>query len=445
MQRGMAGPDVDTPEPVTTPARDPELSLVIPCFREESHLAANLDELVATMAMTDITYEIILVDDCSPDRTRDVMRAAAERHAPRVRCAFHERNTGRGGAVKTGLGLARGRIAGFLDIDLEVHCRYIPSMVRLVRDGADIACAYRIYTVPLTFDDIFRDLLSVGYRYLIRLLLRIGVSDTVAPLVAVTQSDGWFWDTEIMALGAYRGFRIRELPVVYIRNADKETTVRPLRDAVESFKCLWAFRARTRPGLIYRHGGLYHRAMARLYRGAYRERFEAIAREVPEGAQVLDVCCGDAHLFDAYLRHKTTSYTGLDIAPALVARARSRGMDVRVCDIELMDLPAQADTVILQGSLYQFMPGHDAVLRKLLAAARDRVILTEAVSNWSGGHSALKNRLARALTNPGTGPKTERFTPESLDAFMKTCKVLKKESICGGREMLYVLDARREP
>jgi len=157
----------------------PDLSVVIACYNEERVLEASVGEIDRVLRQIHCDYEMIFVEDCSRDRTREIIAALCESD-PRRRSIFHESNVGRGGTVMDGFRAATGKYVGFLDIDLEVHARYIPSMLNALEDGADVASAYRIYKVQLCFDDIFRDVLSVGYRWLVRRLLHLPLKDTEA-------------------------------------------------------------------------------------------------------------------------------------------------------------------------------------------------------------------------------------------------------------------------
>src|SRR5262245_20716836 len=105
-----------------------DLSLVVPCYDEAGHLRQSVAEVVEVLEQTPWTWEIVFVDDASRDDTQAVIRelCAGDR---RLRALFHEHNRGRGAAFKTGFRAATGRITGFIDIDLEVHARYVPSLV----------------------------------------------------------------------------------------------------------------------------------------------------------------------------------------------------------------------------------------------------------------------------------------------------------------------------
>lgn len=428
----------------------PLVSIIIPCYNEAGHIRVSFREITRTLDATRYSYEIIFVDDGSADDTREIIKelCASRENAIYI---FHEKNKGRGGAVKTGVAAARGRIGGFLDVDLEVHCRYIPSMVQAVLDGAEVVCGNRWYRAPTHFDDVVRDILSLGSRFFVRKMLKIKLLDTEAgfkffdldktrALLNSVQADGWFFDTEVMALAAYRGYKIAEIPQVFVRRIDKKSTVRPLRDAMESLRLLLEFRRRTRPGIIYRSPRLYHAVLRLVYHKDFVKRFKAVADQVPDGSSVVDVCCGPALIYDRFLKGRGVKYTGLDINPYFIAARRNSSGKIVPWDIELRGALPKADTLLMQCSLYQFIPRQDEILDKLFAAAGKRVVITEHVSSWSKSPNRLLQMLSHVATNPGTGPKTERFTPETLEQALARYKPANRISLCGGTEMLYVFD-----
>jgi len=128
-----------------TPA-PPYLSLVLACYNEAEHLEASFAEIRDTLEQVAYPFEILFVDDVSRDRTREILGKLVAAHADlRLRTILHEKNRGRGATVTDGFRAARGTIAGYIDVDLEVHSRYIPSLVRAIDNGADVATLRRIY------------------------------------------------------------------------------------------------------------------------------------------------------------------------------------------------------------------------------------------------------------------------------------------------------------
>lgn len=229
-----------------------DLSLVIACYNEEFELEDSLRQVIEILDSTRWTYEIIFVDDCSHDRTREIIdRLMSVYQAKNFRKIFHEHNTGRGRAVTDGFRIAIGDVIGYIDIDLEVHARYIPTMMLAIEQGADVATAHRIYKVqPRLFH---RFVLSQGYVWLMRHMLDAPLKDTetgykffkrekIWPILDRAKDERWFWDTEIMVRSMLAGLKIVELPCLFVKRYDKKSTVNIFRDSWEYFVDLWRFR-----------------------------------------------------------------------------------------------------------------------------------------------------------------------------------------------------------
>lgn len=232
---------------------DPKLSVVLACYNEEEILEASFLELRNTLLLLNRSFEIVIVDDVSRDRTRQLIdRIVAANRDIDVRVILHDRNQGRGATVTDGFRAARGEIAGYLDIDLEVHCRYIPSLLQAIESGADVATVRRIYAFQLRHID--RYFMSRGYSFLVRRLLGTKLHDTetgfkffrrerLMEVIDAIQDPRWFWDTEFMIRAERSGRRIDEIPGAYIRREDKTSTVSGLRDSIDYFGRLLRFRA----------------------------------------------------------------------------------------------------------------------------------------------------------------------------------------------------------
>lgn len=230
-----------------------DLSVIVPCYRDAQHLRANIGTVVKCLKGTRLTWEIILVNDASPERDGEAaLEAIADWPECDIRLINHSRNTGRGRAVMDGLEQARGKFGGFLDIDLEVSAHYILSMVQLLVDGADVACAFRIYKTHLGL--LHRAIISHGYVMLVRKLLGVDLPDTeagykffrmesVRPVLATCTDPGWFWDTEVMVRSQLAGLNVRFGPVLFLRNENKASTVKIFSDSVTQFRRLLSFRS----------------------------------------------------------------------------------------------------------------------------------------------------------------------------------------------------------
>jgi dolichol-phosphate mannosyltransferase len=236
----------------------PHVSVVLACYNEEETLRDSFAEIRDTLLEMQRPFEVLFVDDVSRDRTREIIRELVSAHPTLdLKVILHETNQGRGATVTDGFRAARGAVAGYLDVDLEVHSRYIPSLVRAIDRGADVAVLRRIYAFQLKSLD--RYVMSRGYSFLVRKVLDVKLSDTetgykffrreaLLPVIDAIEDRRWFWDTEFMVRAALRGLRIVEIPGAYIRRADKRSTVRGLRDSIEYFGRLLRFRRALREG-----------------------------------------------------------------------------------------------------------------------------------------------------------------------------------------------------
>lgn len=430
-----------------------EMSLVLACYNEEPLLAQSVDELVSLLKMTHLTWEIIFVDDASTDATVQVIEAIRKRHPDLpMRLIRHPVNLGRGRTVTDGFQAAQGRVVGYLDVDLEVHARYLLSMWAAIEvEHYDAAVAWRIYKLSLGV--LLRALCSKGYHGLVRWVLGLPFKDTEAgfkffkrePLMRIlrqTHDPSWFWDTEIMAHAWLQGLRVKEIPCLFIRRRDKKSSVRLLRDvwrygvALVQFKRRW-LRCPSQTSLLYRVPWLYHQAMRLLYRQGKRQRLAVTAQYVPAGTTVLDVCSGDCALYSHWLRGRLVDYLGVDINPRLLYAGARQGARVRLMDVHQEDLPP-ADIVVMQASLYQFIPNHHALLQKLLRTARRRVIVTEPVKNWAASSRQWIRQASQWWTNPGTGPAPHRFTREELEQLFLQYGASEIKETSGGRDLLGV-------
>jgi dolichyl-phosphate beta-glucosyltransferase len=237
-------------------AEAPHLSLVLACYNEAEHLERSFAEIRETLEQVPFPFEILFVDDVSRDRTREILARIVAAHPQlQLRTILHERNRGRGATVTDGFRAARGAVTGYIDVDLEVHCRYIPSLVRAVDRGADVATLRRIYAFQVRSLD--RYFMSRGYSFLVRHLLDVKVADTetgykffrretLLPLLDEIRDPGWFWDTEFMVRAARRGLSMVEIPGAYIRRKDKTSTVSGVRDSFRYFGQLVRFRSQLR-------------------------------------------------------------------------------------------------------------------------------------------------------------------------------------------------------
>jgi SAM-dependent methyltransferase len=201
--------------------------------------------------------------------------------------------------------------------------------------------------------------------------------------------------------------------------------------------------------LIYRSPAIYELVMLALYRGGYRARLRIVAEFVPVGASVLELCPGPGTLYRRHLRRRAAEYTGVDVNEHFLDRLRRQGAGVLKLDLtaDSVELPP-ADVVIMQASLYHFLPRAETIVDRMLAAARRRVIIAEPIRNLADSGLPLVARLGRRATDPGTGgDHAHRLDEPALDRLMApyAAQTVAAVTIPGGREKVYVLDPPATP
>jgi glycosyltransferase involved in cell wall biosynthesis len=127
------------------PALDPEtyvLTVVIPCFNEVRTIRRVVDAVRASVISR---TEIVVVDDASTDGTVDILKAEI---APLVaKVVYHEKNQGKGAALRTGFQHASGDIVVIQDADLEYDPSEYPKLVEpILKHGADVVYGSRLMT-----------------------------------------------------------------------------------------------------------------------------------------------------------------------------------------------------------------------------------------------------------------------------------------------------------
>jgi hypothetical protein len=389
-----------------------------------------MESLSEVMRLTRWEYEIILVDDCSGDGTRAIIEDICS-STPHCSFIFHDVNSGRGAAFKTGFRQARGTVVGFIDIDLEVGAHYVPTLVQqILSHGYDVATGHRHYLIRQT-GGVLRVLLSYSYRRLGRLVLRFGIRDSetgykffnrdrAAGVVLGSEHDGWFWDTEVMCRSVLADLKIIEIPVLYLRRFDKQTTVRVLPDAIRCFRQLLKFQRQM--GLsamarspVYWSPALYDVTMWLLHGRELGVATDRVAGYIEPDSKVVDVCAGTAHLAASVVARGCT-YLALDFNSTFVLSVRKRGIRARFHNVHTDAIPA-ADYVVMISSFYHFRDCEDEVFERLRSAARRAVVLCEPVRNLSNHRIVPLAKLANRLTNPGGDDYRFRHSIETFRAF----------------------------
>jgi len=202
----------------------PYLSIIIPAFNEERTLAGHILTLLPILAeAVEQSWEIIVVDDGSDDRTCDIVMAFADQRIVALR---HAKNSGKGAALKSGVGRSRGQLLLTCDADMSTSPRVLKAFIRQLDNGCDIIIGNRQNTKSRLIrpQSAIRRFLGRGYATLANLTTGLRIEDfscgfklyrgrVARQLYALAQIDGWATDIEILGLAHRCGYKTCEAPV----------------------------------------------------------------------------------------------------------------------------------------------------------------------------------------------------------------------------------------
>jgi len=215
------------------------LSVLIPVFNEEETVYELLERVLAVPC----EKELVAVDDCSTDRTWDVLSSIND---PRVRVYGHEVNQGKGSAIRTALGYATGDMVIIQDADLEYDPNDYPRLLEPVLNGQ----AQVVYGVRDLGGQKFTTRLGNRFLTLCTNLLygsRISDMETCYKLIPRElmvsldlQPSRFQIEPEITAKLLRRGYHIHEVPIWYEPREEKKLS--PWKDGLPALWTLVRYR-----------------------------------------------------------------------------------------------------------------------------------------------------------------------------------------------------------
>lgn len=228
-----------------------KLSIVIPVFNE----AATLREIVRRVIQVEVggDKELILVDDGSTDGTRDLYPEIQKEYGDRVRVILHERNRGKGAALRTGFEQASGDIVLIQDADLEYDPRDYPRLLAPIVEGrADVVYgsrfvgsqAHRVLFFWHYVGNRFLTLLSNAFTNLnltdMETCYKVFRADVLKQIRI--SSDRFDFEPEITAKVARQGCRVYEVGVGYAGRDYSEGKKITWRDGIKAVAAIVRYR-----------------------------------------------------------------------------------------------------------------------------------------------------------------------------------------------------------
>ena len=210
----------------------PYLSVVIPAYNESRRIPLTLIDIDKHLSTVNYSYEIIVVNDGSTDDTAQVVERFMKM-IPNLRLVGYDKNIGKGNAVRVGMLEAKGKYRLFMDADNSTSVDQFENMIKYFEEGYDVVICSRSHKESkLTpAQGGLRSLLGKGGNLFIQILVLPGIwdtqcgfkafSDTAAEKVFKLQRiSGWGFDVEILALAKRLGYKIKQIPVVWVNDTD---------------------------------------------------------------------------------------------------------------------------------------------------------------------------------------------------------------------------------
>ena len=227
-----------------------KLSVIIPVYNE----CDTVEEVLVRVAKSPVQKEIIVVDDGSDDGSREILARLSE-NADRpddLKVFFHERNRGKGAAVRTGIAQATGDWILIQDADLEYDPRDYPTLVAPLQDGrADVVYGSR-FLGGTHRTRYFQHYLANRFLTLVsNLLTNLDLSDMETGYKVFRRqvfdgirlrSNRFEFEPEITAKVARKGYRIYETPISYNSRSYQEGKKITWVDGVRAVWAIFRYR-----------------------------------------------------------------------------------------------------------------------------------------------------------------------------------------------------------
>ena len=198
------------------PSAKVDITLFFPVFNDERTVRSVTEKSIAVLSEVAARYEVLIIDDCSPDRSGAIADELAREHEC-VRAFHHDRNRGYGAAIRTGFANARYEWICLTDGDDEYDVFDLEKLIRL-RDFYDLIITFR-YVKLYSGVRVF---ISWAYNLLVRILFRSPYRDISTGLRLVRkslveqidlESSSPFIGAELTIKTMLRGYRIGEVGI----------------------------------------------------------------------------------------------------------------------------------------------------------------------------------------------------------------------------------------
>ena len=230
-----------------------KLSIVIPTYNEEDNIVELLEKSHEILEGL-ISHEFIIVDDQSKDKTREKIKQL-QKKIPELRLIERNNERGLATALIAGYQAARGEYLGSMDADLASNPEYLPEMIRILEKGlVDFVIGSR-YLPNSSFrgKPLINKITSIVGQWTVKLFLGIKATDTSnnyrifkkrvwEKIKDSLHPEGNIMITEIVYLAEKNGFRIKEIPIIYIERRHGKSKLSIGKEIIRFLKNIWKIK-----------------------------------------------------------------------------------------------------------------------------------------------------------------------------------------------------------
>ncbi len=223
------------------------LSIIIPVYNEKNTIELIIDK-IKKVKLNKIKKQIIVVDDCSKDGTREILKKTGKKDKS-IKIIFKEKNEGKGSAIKTAIPYIKGEVAIIQDADLEYDPQDIPKLLQPIKDDeADVIFGSRFlgthraflfwnyvankilnFITNLLYNTILTDMETCYKMFKTEIIKEINI-----------KSKGFDFEPEITAKILKKKYKIYEVPINYFgRSYEEGKKIRAKDGFIALFKIIW--------------------------------------------------------------------------------------------------------------------------------------------------------------------------------------------------------------
>ena len=234
------------------------LSLIIPAYKEATRIAPTLEKVHKYLSTTAFQSEVLIVDDGSPDNTKEVVESTFAKFSASDKISFrlieYGMNKGKGAAVQAGMLAATGDVCIFTDADLSTPIHEIEKVFAAITEGYDVVIGSRALEgrkLVKVHQPWYREMMGRFFNLLVQIFVIRGIKDTqcgfkgfrnevAKKLFSEQKVMGFSFDVDILFLARKHGYKIKEVAVEWYN--DERTTVGALSDSAKMFLQLLKIR-----------------------------------------------------------------------------------------------------------------------------------------------------------------------------------------------------------